>query len=291
MTNKKLFFLLAVPICYCIYSGTGWHGYIGTYRIVLASDSQDANEELNSPRPLSDVADQLEDASGIPITYEDTIVSWRADLEAHDKGGKLFPKSHSFIVPFRLRDKSKHDLENGGLKTIIDIYNQGNGSTKFATEKSNWGLHITPSKARNSSGEYVKAPSLLDTRINIPVDKRLPSEHFGEICKSITASTRIALDLNPAWIDEYFAANGIRPPGNIPAEHRDEFTISWGASELTAREAIISLLEQSSSTLTWRLYCDTASCTLNMLNLNIVNGSRRTPLVYDRRPVRMPIQP
>jgi hypothetical protein len=217
---------------------------------------------MTRPRPLADVAELLEELYRRPVTYEEI---------AH------LPRYHSFSIPFEINREMNPNLDSRLLGQLVDAYNLQSEDSHYAVSSSSWGLHIVPIQER----------SLLDVYIDVPEVSRTPSEHIQAICDAVGLAMGIALDFDPMWIDQYFAPTGLHPPRVITNDIKKQISFVWGARRTKARNALIDLLEQSSTTLTWHLFCvSESSCTLNVLNLNVVDGSTKRPLLYDRREVK-----
>ena len=92
-----------------------------------------------------------------------------------------------------------------------------------------------------------------------------------------------------------FLPNGNMPPQGIWSDaERDSLTFEWGAPGISAQEALISLLNSSSTTLSWELRCQAGEgtqgrkCVLSIsvivLRQTLPNGSIAVgpPLLYHR---------
>src|SRR5262245_40053084 len=81
----------------------------------------DSSSLVNSPRPLADAAEMLQETYGKVVTYEEPVLTWRGDLEAQggrDPEGKwtLIPRVHAFVMP--AVDRSGMDLASALEQTI-----------------------------------------------------------------------------------------------------------------------------------------------------------------------------
>jgi len=71
-------------------------------------------------------------------------------------------------------------------------------------------------------------------------------------------------------MNEYFSE--VRLRRNYSDEELEQTAFSWGIENVAARDALISLLEQSATTMTWILLCDTQpACGLN-INPMVINS-------------------
>lgn len=228
-------------------------------------------------RPLEKAADLLERLYGKPVTYEDPILLWKGDTEPvpYAKGNvRLVPVRQSFSMPVEADPNVTPVLDLPLLNKVIDSYHQRSDGPRFKVASSAWGFHIIPSQVRDENGRFVDERSLLDVPIAIPKAKRTPAEHLHEICASITASTGIRLDSPAMYMNERFTPSSIKVHYRfrwIAEEDLDKISFEWGAANMTARQAVISLFERSATSLSWRLLCeaDGEFCVLNVLPVQV----------------------
>ena len=234
-----------------------------------------------APRPLYDVAILLKARYHKVVTCEEPVLVWSRDLltKGRDPEGPmgLWPKDRRFVIPERLSPARMPELDLAALQSIVESYNlqDGDGPLFRATE-SPFGLHILPLQMHAANGELVKAVSLLDTRVSVSSALRMPSEHFRALCAAVTASRGRTLQFFYArkWLDDEFAPNGLRPPKGaaqlLPAKEKERYSIVWGAPNVTARAALMTLADLSATKLTWYLLCQPSAkpenrfCVLNM---------------------------
>jgi hypothetical protein len=244
-------------------------------RMPLAQVAEPKSPDIiaKTPRPLANAAVLLQERYGKPVTYEDPILKSNQDVELNERGNGLLPKSRSFSLPAEARPDQTPQLDALLLNRVLDAYHASNDGPRFKALSSGWGLHIVPDLVPDQSGQLVKAVSLLDTYITVPEAKRTPSEHFEALCNAVTASNSLGIRLMPfsLWLDQYFSPNGILPPRDMTQADRDRISFQWGADHVTAREAVIELLEHSSTTLTWKVLCQAGEdfCGFNLLNMRV----------------------
>jgi hypothetical protein len=240
-----------------------------------------SSQIIIEPRPLYNVAMLLEKRYHKMVTYEEPISVWRGELIAkgHDPDGPFglwLKEDRRFVVPDGLDPQLTPELDVAVLKSVIEAYNLQNADgTLFQATASRLGLHILPIEMHDADGRLVPATSLLDTRISVPFSKRMPSEHIRALCDAVTAASGAgSLKFNYQWFDLVFAPNGLRPPKAaaqlLSAKEKEPFSIVWGASDVSAREALLSLMDLSATKLTWHLLCQPSAkpenrfCVLNM---------------------------
>jgi hypothetical protein len=238
-------------------------------------------EVIESQSPLYEVAMLLKERYHKAVTYEEPILVWPGDLVAkgRDPNGPFgqWPKDRRFVIPGWLSPQRTPELDLAVLGTVIEAYNlQNNDGTLYQTNASQLGLHIVPLQMHAANGALVRATTLLDTDIRVLSALRMPSEHFRALCDAVTASGGGALRLFYArkWLDDEFAPNGLRPPKAaaqlLTAKEKERFSIVWGASGVTAREALLNLMRLSATKMTWYLLCQPSAkpenrfCVLNL---------------------------
>ncbi|NWG14507.1 MAG: hypothetical protein HXY20_13340 [Acidobacteria bacterium] len=149
-------------------------------------------------------------------------------------------------------------------------------------------------KARDTTGRLVQVMPLLNHVIDVPVAGRLPSAHFEAICEAVTNAAGIAIKANAPWLNQYFLPNGLQPPRYewmLSDKDKEKFCFAWGVTRMTARDAIIDLIEPSATTLHWGLLCNPEPwdryCRLNLVPVQVVVGGSednpaRKAIIYDR---------
>ena len=260
-----------------------------------------SSQEITSGRPLSEAAMLLEGRFAKPVTYEDPIWTWGGDASPSPIARGLYPRDLKLSLPAELFTVQKAELNLDLIAKIVDAYHHDTDGPRFRVLSSRWGFHIVPIQARDSTGRWVSVRALLDTQIYIPVENRTPSMHFVQICNVLTTASGIRVIPGARWLDQAFEPNGIIPPRTRQLTQQEEQQISfiWGANT-NAREALISLIELSGTTLTWDVRCNVEpsdqTCVLNLNPIQIPlitpDGKSVTKTIYgDRRkkePIRLP---
>jgi hypothetical protein len=244
----------------------------------------------------------LENQFEKPVTYEDPVWRWLGDSVAAGSqsdgpfGRLLWDRQLDLPNGSTAQESPKLDVHV--VQRIVDAYHRQNpGDTRFKVVESSLGLHILPAYVHDENGTLVEASSLLDTKITVPSAARMPSEHFRAICEAITNAAGSRVDLGGKWLDQFFAPNGTVPRSGatalLTAKEKEQYSFKWGASGVLAREALIGLIESSSTTLTWALLCrptltpQDRFCVLNLapIQLTRANGDGKPvkrALTYDR---------
>jgi len=228
-----------------------------------------------------------------PVTYEDPIWMWEGDMTTSAVAKGLYPRDRTFTLPVELKPGKNLTLDTALLGEILDAYHRQTDGPRSRVISSRWGLHIIPAEARDTTGRWAPAGSLLDTRIYIPVAGGRPFMHFRALCDALTKASGIKIIPGSHWLDQFFAPNGIVPPYSrlLTEEEEKQISISWGANDVTAREALISLIELSATTLSWDFRCNPQPwdrfCVFNLNPIQIlVEGPdgkpQRKSLTHDR---------
>jgi hypothetical protein len=258
-----------------------------------------SSQEITSGRPLSEAAMLLSGRFAKPVTYEDPIWMWGGDARPSPVARGLYPRDLKFSLPEQLFTAQKAELNLDLIAKIVDAYHRDTDGPRFRVLSSRWGFHIVPVQVRDSTGRWVSVSALLDTQINIPVENRTPSMHFVQICNVLTTASGIRVIPGASWLDQAFEPNGIIPPRTRQLTQQEEQQISftWGAST-NAREALISLIELSGTTLRWDARCSVEpadqNCVLNLNPIQILlitpDGKSVTNTIYGDRSKKEPIR-
>ena len=206
------------------------------------------------------------------------------------------PKHRSFQLPFRVGGADAPALDAALVGRILDAYHVQNDGPKFRVANSSYGLHIVPALANDAGGRLAPAVSLLDMIVAVPAARRSPSGHLQALCDAVSAGSGTKMLCGPSMqFNQHFAHAGAACPGgfsvNIGAPVPSDCQFEWGATPGPARAALIGLLEQSSTTMTWQLLCGPQAsgrpCVLSAGPLIVTAAGadgqpRRNYLLYDR---------
>jgi hypothetical protein len=100
----------------------------------------------------------------------------------------------------------------------------------------------------------VAAKSVLDATVEVLSKKRTASEHVAAVLEAVSKQTGVRVSLAQSF-DSDFAANGYTIHHRPTDADRPYLLFDWGASEVSAREALVDLLGRSMTTMTWETYC------------------------------------
>ncbi|MGB7760423.1 MAG: hypothetical protein WBL61_11370 [Bryobacteraceae bacterium] len=258
---------------------------------------------IEAPRPLMEAALLLEARYAKPVTYEDPVWQWRGDVYAvgSDETAPmaLWLKNRILNLPDGLTPAETPTLDAELVGKVLDTYHsQDAGDTRFKVTVSRLGLHIMPALFHNAQGQFVTASTLLDVYVRVPEARRMASDHLQALCDAVTASAGTSLINGGQWFDQFYAAGGLAPPKFatklLTKEEQEPYSFVWGATTMTARDALLSLLDSSGTTLSWRLLCqpsakpENRSCTLNVAPLHVlVTSADGKPLLDAKGKPRM----
>jgi len=274
----------------------------GPLALRAQTGAQDQTNEIISPRPLSDLALLLEERYAKPVTFEEPVWAWRGDVvvKGSDENARFaqWLVDRRFELPDGLIPGAATDLNAALLGKILDAYHSQNADgTRFKVLESRLGLHIVPAQYHNASGQLVPVASLLDVRVTVPYEARMASAHLRALCDAVTAAAGTKMQVSAPGLDLFFAANALVPQKFaaqlLPEKDRAIYSFVWGAREMSAREALLSLIDSSATTLRWSLLCQPSAqaanrfCSLNVTPLQVRDtGPDGKPmsrtLTYDR---------
>jgi hypothetical protein len=250
-----------------------------------------AQETIKWYLPLEKAAELLEQTYAKPVTYEDTKRLWEGEVDflgpSPDRKRTPRVKEHSLVMPAGINPQDAPVLNAALVQKVVDTYNQQNpGQARFQVLESRLGVHIVPLQVHDAGGKLVAASNPLDTVISVPRASRTASEHLLAVGEAVTAASGILMEVVPDLFNNYYAANSYLVP-NRPLTDADRryMVFDWGTDKVTARDALISLMDGSSSTMSWRLHCggrgwESKSCFFGMTPL-LVGPSRRA-VAHDR---------
>jgi len=256
-----------------------------------------------SPGPLYSAARVLGQMYQKPVSYEGPLdLPWDGDIDlvpvANGRIARI-PKRGKFVIPDDVTPDKNKQLDEGVLEKILEAYQKQIDGPKFKISRTKSVLHFIVDEVRDKNGQYVKEKPFLDAVISVPSEKMTSIEHIKKIVDAVNASNEIKLWINYGpgydflWLDDI--------TGNIPNKldmytgnyDENKLKFEWGADGVTAREALVDLLEKANTTLSFRVDCATDNpknykdCWIEIFPLEVnylePNGKKiRTNLYYDR---------
>jgi hypothetical protein len=256
--------------------------------------------KIEAGRPLAEAALRLEAEYAVPVTYEDPLLLWRGDMvraNLHPDTPPTYavaPRSIRFLDDVEAEQAPA--LNRGMIERVLNAYQQENPEgPRFRIETSEHAFHIVPDAIRDQSGQETWLRPLLDIVISVPEEKRMAAQHVDAICQALAAASGIRMGRSASNnAGAFLAATYAKRRGKMDTEADiKELSFVWGASGMTAREALLALFAKSDTTLTWKLRCGAqvtegkGLCALEWEPLEIaVTGSDGKPerklLLFDR---------
>jgi TonB family protein len=237
-------------------------------------------QDAKSVRPLSDFADRLESQYGKIVTYEEPMRLYPGDMELYGPGS--WGPRRAFNPP----DIKASAINLSLIKSAIASFNSKNDLPSFRVIESKHGFHIVPDKIRDVQGKSEPVIPLLDSIVSVPIEVRTPWNAVESLCKALNNVTRMRLvaSCSLIWLHFDDAFTGGKAP-----------KLEWGAEAMNARAALISLLEHSATSMTWRLNCQPSDkpedrfCVLNISPMVASSIDSRgihdqKTILYDRCP-------
>jgi hypothetical protein len=198
----------------------------------------------NSPRPVAQTLDALQQKYGWVVGYEDPQFNSKLDLvEAEDAGGRppatkvpsRIPAGGQFSVDF----PASTTEEDKTLQIVVDAYNRSNNPGRFELRKSKQGtFSVVGVEARDAQGKLSKQPVLFDVPITLANRQRTASATLKLICQKIAADRHIAVTIGVA-------------PRKLLAHD-----VTVGGTKVSARELLIQTLASTRHSFYWRLLFD-----------------------------------
>ncbi len=226
--------------------------------------------------PLEIAATVLADRYAAELTYEDPILRWRGDMVLRvepESGFVPYVATPKRVrIPAELAPERTARLDAAAVGKLLDAYHADNpDAPRFRLAASPLGLHIVPTEARDGNGNWAPAITPLDAVISVPEDRRMAGQHLKAVIAAAQRASGVQLELDQGrGIDGVYGANGLIPPPlvgtsiiplsgpapEVPQVSAEPYMFRWGASGLKARDALISLLGGSATTLRWDVGCE-----------------------------------
>ncbi len=229
---------------------------------------------IRSLHPVSDAAGRLRNSYGMVITYEDPLWEWPGEMitlgsrvDPARKGGWT-PGWVSFTLPGAASPAP--DLP-ARLAQVLAAYHQQTGGPRFQVLTSKLGLPIVPLQVRDREGRLAPAQNPLDKLVFIPQQERTAHQHLKALQSALVA-TSSGLNPIPVTGPSFSAGSdgfeiGISPRvvdlrGDsfnfmFAPTRADDRPFVWGTAipNMTARDALIDLLDRSATTFYWDMRC------------------------------------
>jgi hypothetical protein len=218
---------------------------IGAFSLIASGYAQQTTKVItvNDPRPLSEAILKLEKASGQPITYEDPVYSYSADVVdrsdsfRHAPGVKvLLPKGGLLNFAFMPSEVSDRPGTAKVLQRLVTTFNKSYPDGAQFTLLDQDGLfHVIPRSSRSASGGVGPHASPLDVPLTV-VEKDVNGEvALTAILAAINATTGMQI-----W------------EGNIMMDF-SRAKLSISSDKETGRTLLTQFLQTVDPSLSWQL--------------------------------------
>jgi len=224
---------------------------LATAAFAAAPGFRDTVKIVHKSRPLAALANELEKRLGVVITYEDPAWVHAGDLsdvtlEVAPKGAARKKGAPPLLIPLR------RDLEvtlppaaagkaldpAGVVQAAIDAHQAARNPGRFRVVQEGADLHIVPGQLKDSSGKWMAAEPILDTKIDLPSAERTRIETIQALVAAINGASKTQVRLGM-----------LAMPGK-----QDRLTL--GASGEPARQILEKALAGLAPKASWRLLYD-----------------------------------
>src|SRR5580698_7977398 len=168
------------------------HSYM--QRAEVTVDSGKIKVVANSPRPLEQAFDALQQKYGWIINYEDPRYTSPLDLaDAPDEQKtRRVPAGGNFSVD--IADSS--NAEEKMLRTILEAYNHSQNPGRFELRVGTQGdFDVVGTAAHDAKGAISQQEVLLDLPIELPSQERTIAETVQLICEKLTEQRHVTVSL------------------------------------------------------------------------------------------------
>ncbi|HUO25665.1 MAG TPA: hypothetical protein VMU61_08360 [Candidatus Aquilonibacter sp.] len=211
----------------------------------------------NSPRPLEQVLEALQQKYGWLVDYEDPrYLSKHEIVERPGMNGTTYALPDGGVfnadVP---AGKTAPPPEDKTLEAIVDAYNQGQNPGRFALRQNEDGsFAVVGIGAEDDAGKIsIEAPAL-DQQLTLPETQRTATETAHLICENLSRETHVQFTL------------GITP--RLLMDHKE---VKVGGNKMQARTLLARTLQATGHTMYYRLLFDPSSKSY-FLDIHAVRG-------------------
>jgi hypothetical protein len=191
----------------------------------------------NSPRPLAQTLDALQQKYGWVVDYEDPQFISKLDLVEAEGPGNRVPGGGRFNSEFPASDSEEEKI----LQIVVDSYNRSNNPGRFELRRSTLGstFFVVGVEAHDGGGQVSHQRVLLDVPITLATRQRTVSDVVNLICRKIFVQRRITVKV-----------------GVAPRSVLDHTNVTVGGTKVTARDLLLQTLTSTHRNFYWRLLFD-----------------------------------
>lgn len=186
--------------------------------------------DIVSPRPLADVALELERRFDRMITYEDPPYLYPGDM-VKDQGGRVIPRGGRVAFQYQAGDSVSQVL----LKAL-EAYERSEGPGFFAVEEGPGGYHVVPRAFRNADGVVEERSSILNLSISLRQEVQNGLQFMEVIASAVSVATDEKVYL-----------------GTVPTNALIQHGRAPGIREGKARNLLLGLFQEMGLPLSWHL--------------------------------------
>ncbi len=151
------------------------------------------------------------------------------------------------------------------IARLVNAYNQQNPGLEMRVDEFGDMTVILPESLSDAKGGRVPARTILSAEVEIPVEKRSPSEHMEVLAQAIAAQMNVPITVDDAAFGFRFNW-GYAGQYGAPAE--------WGTPPRTARLALLDFLKHSNTSTVWQVDCQIGvkspgRCVIGLIPLTI----------------------
>jgi len=191
----------------------------------------------NSPRPLAQALDALQQKYGWLVGYEDPQFLSKSDLaEPATPGSQILPAGSRFTAEFPSTVSDEEKI----LQTVVDAYNSSENPGRFELRKTKQGnFSMVGTQAKNAQGHITPQRPVLDAPITLLPRQRTATDTINLISRRIAEQRGVKITL-----------------GVSPRNLLDHNNVKVSGTKVPARELLLQVLSSLRGTFYWRLLFD-----------------------------------
>ncbi len=199
----------------------------------------------NSPRPLAQTLDALQQKYGWVVDYEDPQFISKLDLAETGDAANRAPASNLLARvpgggPFSVEFPASTPEEEKTLQLVVDSYNRSNNPGRFELRRGKQeAFFVVGAEARDERGQISHQRVLLDVPITLATRRRTVSDTVNLIFRKIAEHRRMAISV-----------------GVSPRNLLDHTNVTVGGTKVSARDLLLQTLTSTHRNLYWRLLFD-----------------------------------
>jgi hypothetical protein len=206
-------------------------------RATVSENAGTTEVTANSPRPLAQALDALQQKYGWLAGYEDPQFRSKSDLaEPATAGGQILPAGGRFTAEFPSTVSDEEKI----LQTVVDAYNSSENPGRFELRKTKQGgFSIVGTQSKNAQGHITPQRPALDAPITLLPRQRTATDTINLIARRIAEQRGVKITL-----------------GVSPRNLLDHNNVKVSGTKVPARELILQVLSSLRGSFYWRLLFD-----------------------------------